>query len=180
MAIADWTAGMVMQYGSGQPIAVPNNISNNNNSTILRTTWSARVEGEPLYLVDINCGCYDPARTQILNPAAWTDTPSGQFSPAARFYNDFRYMRRPSELISLARIFRIKERVTITVRAEFNNAFNRMLLRAGTGNVQPSTGRNQTLTRNSEGAFTNGFGTLNTTGVVDGQRQGTLVFRLQF
>jgi hypothetical protein len=181
IAVSDWTIGLVASYGSGQPIAVPNNISNNNNSTILRTTWSTRVAGEPLYLVDINCHCYDPARTVVLNPDAWTDTPSGQFSPAARYYNDFRYQRRPAELMSLGRIFRIKERVTLTIRAEFNNVFNRSLLRNGGGNVQPSTGRNQTpQTRASDGVYTQGFGTINTTGVVDGQRQGTIVARIQF
>ncbi len=179
-AFKDWTIGMVLQYGSGLPIAAPNNVSNNNASTILRGTWSTRVPGQPLYLVDINCHCYDPARTQVLNPDAWTDTPSGQFSPSARFYNDFRYMRRPSELMSLARIFRVKERVTLTIRAEFNNVFNRPLLRNGAGNIDPSTGRNQTPTVNGAGAYTQGYGTLNTTGVVDGQRQGTIVARLQF
>lgn len=182
-AIADWTIGAVLQYGSGLPIPVPLNISNNNTSTLLRgASWAQRVPGEKLFLQDLNCHCFDPARTQVLNPNAWTDTPSGQFSSSAAYYNDFRYQRRPAELMSVGRIFRIKERMSLMVRAEFNNVFNRNLLVGTTAGtfVNPSTLRNAALTRDSQGRFTSGFGTINTTGVVTGERQGTLVARFTF
>jgi hypothetical protein len=135
-------------------------------------------------LVDnINCGCYDYGNTIILNPAAWTDTPVGQFSPSAAYYNDFRYMRRPQELMSIARNFRIKERTTIMIRAEFNNIFNRTVVQTTntSGFVNPSTARNANYNRDPQtGGYTAGFGTLNTTGNVGGQRQGTLVLRVTF
>ncbi|MEO5924262.1 MAG: TonB-dependent receptor [Bryobacteraceae bacterium] len=173
--VSDWTAGAVLQYGSGQPIAAPATVTNNNTSTLLRGTWSTRVPGQPLYLVDINCHCFDPSRTQILNPAAWTDTPSGSFSPSARYYNDFRYRRIPQELLSVARNFRFRERATIMIRAEFNNAFNR------TQNPNPSNSLSRTVPlADSLGRYTSGYGTINTTGNVAGQRQGTLVMRLTF
>jgi hypothetical protein len=175
--------GAVLQYGSGLPIAVPANISNNNSSTLLRgASWSTRVPGQPLFLQDLNCHCFDPSTTQVLNPAAWTDTPSGTFSPSAAYYNDFRYQRRPSELASFGRSFRIKERATFQIRAEFNNIFNRTLFlntTAGTY-VNPSTVRNATVSRAPDGRYTSGFGTINTTGVVSGERQGTLVARITF
>jgi hypothetical protein len=174
-AVSDWTLGAVLGYGSGIPIAAPGNVSNTNGNTLLRGTWATRVPGVPLFLEDINCHYYDPARTQILNPAAWTDTPDGRFSPSARFYNDFRFRRNPQELLSVARIFRVKEATTITIRAGFNNAFNRTM------NPNPSTSLNRTVPlADSQGRYTSGFGTINTTGNVGNQRQGTLVLRVQF
>jgi hypothetical protein len=183
-ALADWQVGFVLQYGSGLPIQAPANTGNNNNVTLGRGTFSTRVPGQPLYLVnDINCGCFDYGHTQILNPAAWTDTPSGQFSPSAAFYNDFRYQRRPSELASIARNFRIKEGITFMIRAEFNNVLNRTLVATTNtaGFVEPSLNRGQALVRDAAtGTFTSGFGTINTLGNIGGQRQGTLVGRLTF
>jgi hypothetical protein len=118
----------------------------------------------------------------VFNPAAWTDTPSGQFSPSAAYFNDFRYQRRPAELMSAGRTFRIKERVSFQIRAEFNNIFNRTLLLGTTAGtyVNPSTLRNANLLRAPDGRYTSGFGTINTTGVVSGERQGTLVARITF
>ena len=110
MPLRDWTLGAVLQYGSGLPIQAPLSPANNNASTLLRSTYATRVPGVPLYLVDINCHCYDPSETQVLNPAAWTNTPNGQFSPSAAYYNDYRYQRRPSELASFGRTFRLKEK----------------------------------------------------------------------
>ena len=184
LAMADWQIGAVMQYGSGLPIQAPANTGNNNNVTIGRATFATRVEGQPLFLVDnINCGCFDYGHTQILNPAAWKDTPSGQFSPSAAFYNDFRYQRRPQELASIARVFRIKEGITFMVRAEFNNIFNRTLVATTNtaGFVEPSLNRGQALVKDAAtGVYTSGFGTINTLGNIGGQRQGTLVGRLTF
>jgi hypothetical protein len=179
---SDWQIGAVLQYGSGQPIPTPANLTNNNASTLLRGTWAQRVPDQPLFLADLNCHCFDPAKTLVLNPVAWTDTPNGQFSPSAAYYNDFRYQRRPSELGSVGRLFRVKERVTVMVRAEFNNIFNRTLLLGSTPgtylNVSNARGANPTVA--PDGRYNGGFGTINTTGVVVGERQGTLVARIQF
>ncbi|MBZ5676045.1 MAG: TonB-dependent receptor [Acidobacteriia bacterium] len=183
-ALRDWMIGAVLQYGSGLPIAVPLNTNNNNASTLLRGAgWSTRVPGVPLYLVDLNCHCYDPSKTQVLNPAAWTDSPSGTFTPSAAYYNDFRYQRRPSELASFGRTFHIKERLAFQIRAEFNNVFNRSLLQGTTPGtyINPSTTRNAALTPSPvDGRFVSGFGTINTTGTISGERQGTIVARLTF
>jgi hypothetical protein len=118
----------------------------------------------------------------VLNPAAWTDTPNGQFSPSAAYYNDFRYQRRPSELASLGRTFRIREHMSLQLRAEFNNIFNRTLMLNTTAGmfVNPGTTRNANILRAPDGRYTSGFGTINTTGVVSGERQGTLVARITF
>jgi hypothetical protein len=175
LVVSDWTVGAVLQYGSGRPIEVPDNISNNNSSTLLRGTRSVRVAGQPLFLEDLNCHCFDPSKTQVLNPAAWTDAANGTWSPAPAYYNDFRFQRRPQELMSVGRIFRVKERATLMVRVEFNNAFNRTQI--------PDPGRNRGATRTfaPDGRNLNGYGVINTTsGTLAGQRQGTAVIRLQF
>ena len=36
----------------------------------------------------INCHGYDPAKTFVLNPAAWSNPPNGQFGTANAHYND--------------------------------------------------------------------------------------------
>ena len=150
------------------------------------TYFATRVADQPLYLQDINCGCYDPARTIVLNPNAWTNTASGTWSPSAAFYNDFRYMRRPQELMSVGRIFRMGEGRQLMIRAEFSNIFNRTLMTvsgstAPTGGyVQPSTTIGATPATDAFGRYTNGFGTINTTGTVNGERQGTIVARFTF
>jgi hypothetical protein len=185
LAVRDWTIGAVLQYSSGLPIQTPLSPGNNNSTSLLRSTYATRVPGQPLYLKDLNCHCYDPSSTILLNQAAWTDTPTGTFSPSAAFYNDFRYQRRPSELMSLGRLFRIREGMTFLVRAEFSNIFNRTLMTvsgstvATGGYVNPST----TLFQNYilvNGRYTSGFGTINTTGTVNGERQGTIVGRFTF
>lgn len=185
-AVKDWTVGGVLQYASGLPIPAPASPGNNNGTTLLRGTYATRVPGRPLFLQDPNCHCFDPARTIVLNEAAWTNTPSGTFSPSAAFYNDYRYQRRPSELMSVGRIFRFREGMQLLIRAEFSNIFNRTLMTVAAstvatgGFVQPSTSLGAAYNKDAQGRYVSGFGTINTTGTVSGERQGTLVARFTF
>ena len=39
--------------------------------------------GQPLYLQNLNCHCFDPQTTQVLNPNAWVNPPNGQFGTSA-------------------------------------------------------------------------------------------------
>ena len=186
VAVKDWTIGSVLQYYSGLPIQTPTSPGNNNGTSLLRSTYASRVDGQPLYLQDPNCHCFDPSTTIVLNQAAWTDTPSGSFSPSAAFYNDYRYQRRPSELMTAGRIFRLREGMTFSLRAEFTNVFNRNLsLLSGStvaqgGYLQPSTSLGAAIGRAPDGRYNSGFGTINTTGTVTGERQGTIIGRFQF
>ena len=41
------------------------------------TDYSGNHHTTPL---DINCHCFDPTTTQVLNPAAFTNVPNGQFA----------------------------------------------------------------------------------------------------
>ena len=113
-----------MRYGSGLPIVVPT-ANNALTSVLSRSTYANRVPGQPLFLQDLNCHCFDPTKTLVLNPAAWVNPPAGQFGTSTAYYNDYRQQRRPVENMSLGRIFRIKERSSLQIRAEFTNIFNR-------------------------------------------------------
>ncbi|MBV9507588.1 MAG: hypothetical protein JO323_21550, partial [Acidobacteriia bacterium] len=140
-----------------------------------------RVPGQPLFTVDLNCHCYDPNKTFVLNQAAWSNPPAGQFGTSAAYYSDYRYQRRPTENIGFGRAFRFKESVSLNIRAEFTNIFNR----AGIPN--PANGQGtltyaSTQLRNSAGQATGGFGWINANPATPTlfPRQGQLVARFQF
>ena len=62
------------------------------------------------------------ACVSAVNPAA------GEYSTSPAFYNDFRYQRRPDEQFSIGREFPLGAgRRVLSLRAEFFNAFNRLL-----------------------------------------------------
>jgi hypothetical protein len=177
----DWTIGMVLGYSSGQPIRVPN--ANSLIGTQLGRssgTFANRVPGEKLFTVDLNDrSAYDPTRTFVLNPRAWQDPAPGEWGVSAAYYNDYRYQRRPTEIMSLARNFRFREgRMNLMIRAEFTNIFNRLYY------ADPASASfTQTQTRAPDGSTTAGFGWINVLGVPPaglGPRQGTLVGRFTF
>ncbi len=173
-AVRDWKIGTVLQYASGLPIQVP--AANNQLSTLLfRGTFVNRVPGQPLFTKDVNCNsCFDPEKDFVLNPAAWVDPPAGQFGASAAFYNDYRNRRKPSEALSIGRVFRIKEGVQFTLRADFQNIFNRTVLSDPT-----ATNAQASQNRGLNGKPISGFGYINTaTGT--SPRQGIIVARIQF
>ena len=178
----DWTLGGSFRYQSGLPILSP--VATNNITAVLPRqsgTYADRVPGTPLFINSPNCGCFDPNTTFVLNPAAWTQPPAGQFGTAAPYYNDYRWQRQPSESLSLGRVFRIREKMSFQVRAEFFNVFNRVFLSA-------PTSTNSTATQVRSGNQTvSGFGYINTTvtsiqtgGAVPTERNGQIVARFQF
>jgi len=173
-AARDWQIGAVLRYGSGLPIQVPSATTNIATYTF-QSTLVDRVPGVPAFTQNLNCHCFDPNKTFVLNPAAWVNPPLGQWGTAAAYYNDYRQQRRPGENISLARNFRVKERFNLQIRAEFTNIFNRTEM-----NNPTSTNAFATQTRNSTGGTTAGFGWINTASVYSLPRQGTLVARFTF
>jgi hypothetical protein len=203
-AVRDWTLGGVLRYQSGQLLRVPAS-----NNALLRqlartdnpaswgggTTFWNRVPGQPLFLKDPNCHCIDPTQQLVLNPAAWTDAPAGQFGTSAAYYNDYRWQRQPSESMSIGRLFRVREKMSLQVRAEFQNIFNRLFLASpiavGSGGFPSTAGANPAAptTRNTLSQLTSGYGYVNwvnggnsvlnpTAGAIP--RSGQIVARFQF
>jgi hypothetical protein len=171
-AVGGWTFGGLLQYQSGSLIGSPSS-NNNLGAQIGQGTRFSRVPGVPLFLKDLNCHCVNPNQDLVLNPAAWVDAPPGQFGTSSAYYNDYRQQRRPNEQLSLGRSFRFgREGMSLSVRAEFFNVFNRTEL----GN--PSSGNPaQSVTRDKNGNLTAGFGYINPTGINNQPRNGQLVGR---
>jgi hypothetical protein len=152
--LRDWQISAVMRYASGLPVRVPA-ANNALFSHLGRSTFADRVAGQPVYLRDPNCKCFDPNQELILNPAAWSNPPRGAFGSAAAYYNDFRAVRRPEESAALARNFHLEPegRINLHLRLEFNNIFNRWSWPNPSGNPFTSV-----PTRDAAGNLTGGFG----------------------
>jgi carboxypeptidase family protein/TonB-dependent receptor-like protein len=188
--LKDWQFGTVLQYASGIPILAPY-AQNNLNAVALRNrqtglagggaTFAERVPGQPLFLKDLNCHCYDPNKEFVLNPAAWVDPAPGSFGSGAAYYNDYRQQRRPSESMSLGRIFRITEGKTLQVRVEFSNVFNRAFI-PGVLGAPDATNAKAPQTFNQSGSVASGFGRYNTALGFSNflPRTGTFVARFNF
>jgi hypothetical protein len=175
--VGGWTWGGILRYASGSLIGVASSRTNINTYTFNTNTRFNRVAGVPLFLKDPNCACFDPnTTTQILNPAAWADTPVGTWGQGAPYYNDYRWQHQVNESMNFGRTFHIREKMFLNVRAEFFNVFNRVFL------PTPSASNPlQTLTVNTiTGAPTGGFGYISNTSGIGGQRNGQLVARFQW
>jgi hypothetical protein len=175
----DWTVGTLLAYSSGLPIPVPA-ATTSLSAQMFQGALMNRVPGQPLYLVSsLNCHCYDPSTTPVLNPAAWTNPAPGTFSTSSPFYSDFRYQRHPNENINLGRTWKVKERATVSLRMEFSNFLNRAYY-----NNALATNPTIPVTRNPVGNLTGGFGYISTafaaTSAFAAPRSGTIVMRISF
>ena len=178
LVLRDWALGTTLNYASGLPILAPTS-TNNLNTLLFRSTFYNRVEGVPLFLKDLNCHCIDPTKDLVLNPAAWSNPADGQFGTAAPYYNDYRYERRPSESLSVGRIFQFgtdAHPMKLTVRMNFTNAFNRIQM------SNPAGAPSSPTVKSSAGLLTGGFGFINYQGgsTFLPSRQGTLEMRFSF
>jgi hypothetical protein len=201
-ALRDWTVGGFLSYSSGLPIESPigqNNLqtllfqsqntsisSGLNSSLAASGTFMNRVPGKDLFVKDLNCHCIDPNKEFVLNKDAWANPPAGQFGTSAAYYNDYRYQRHPVEQISFGRLFKIREQMSLQLRIEFFNVFNR-------ANMADPVSTNALATQvKSNGVPTAGFGYINSqslgngstlnnnTGLGGNPRQGQLLLRFQF
>jgi hypothetical protein len=200
--VRDWTMDGFGDWASGLPLAAPTATTAGypsslagalmSNLTFVSATTPTSASqyqvptGQPFYLTDINCHCFNPQKTIVLNPAAWTNPAPGTFG-GAEYLSAFRQQRRPVENFGIGRLFRIKERYSLSVRAEFTNIFNRTEL------VNPSTASPQTAPTcySASGrvggctageTIASGFGWINTAEASGANlpRQGQLVARFTF
>ena len=170
-----WALSGLFRYASGIPIQVPT-AQNRLGDLLFRGTFANRVPGEPLFLKDLNCHCIDPNKEFALNARAWSDPLPGQWGTAAAYYSDYRFQRRHSETLSLGKTSRLKEEVSLEIRFEFFNIFNRLPL------PDPRSGNAlETRRVSAAGVPEAGFGYINS-GVVqrDALRRGQVVARLRF
>jgi hypothetical protein len=174
MVLGDWTLGGFFQYASGTPIAPPAANANPTMSSLtFQSAYQVRVPGVPLFTNDLNCHCFDPHKTFVLNPNAWVNPSPGTFGTAG-YYDDYRQQRRPVENLGLSRRFRLKEKYALNIRGEFTNIFNR------TSMNNPTSTNPQAVQTTANGATTGGFGYIDTTSVFLPSRQGQIVARFEF
>jgi len=185
LVVRDWAVGTLLTYASGTPILAPTS-TNNLTSLLFRSTYYNRNPGVPLFLKDLNCHCIDPTKDLVLNKDAWSNPTDGQWGTANAYYNDYRYERRPSESLSLGRVFSFKERMRFTVRMNFTNPLNRLEMSNPTGSPSsaPTTGNVSGVPACTgvNKCVTGGFGFINAAGGATflPARQGTLEMRLSF
>jgi Carboxypeptidase regulatory-like domain len=192
--VRDWTLSPFLYYASGIPLAAPtanatgypSNLATGTISNLTFQTGQYQVRtGQPLYLQNLNCHCFDPNTSFVLNPAAWTNPAPGQYG-GATYYNDFRGERRPTENFGFGRQFRFRERVTMNIRAEFTNIFNRTYLN-NPSTTSPQTAPVCKLPSGANGACStsglqvvSGFGSFNNSTTLYPPRTGQLVAQFQF
>jgi len=169
----------LVQYTSGIPIAAPAATTTPTIAAVsFQSSLQNRVPGVPLFTQDLNCHCFDPNTTFVLNPAAWANPAPGQFG-SATLYGDYRQQRRPMENLSLGRTFRIHEGMRLMIRAEFTNAFNRTQMNNPTS-VNPAAVQTRVNSSDPNSRTTAGFGFINNTTVAAPSRQGQMVARFTF
>ena len=190
--VSGWQTGWYLQYQSAPILALPASPTVDPISywlgygpgpaqmvpgqSLYATTWTNNngvVENSPL---NINCGCFNPQKTDVLNPAAWSAVPPGQFAAdqsSIRYYRGFRY---PSENANFGRNFRLREKVTLQLRVDWTNIFNRLEL------PQPTTTGYTAAPTQVNGAYTGGFGTVIPTAGngITGMRSGQVIVRISF
>jgi hypothetical protein len=194
-AVRDWQIGAVLRYQTGALIQVPTSLNGlfgqlgRSNGAFFAsggTNWNFTNGEKGLLTVDPNCHCFDPTKQLVLNPGAWVDAAPGTWGTTASYYDDYRWMRKPSENMNFARNFRIgKEgRYTFQIRGEFQNIFNRHFYGS------PSAGNPSTTTlftnpfvqgQKTTGALSSGFGYVSTLNGAGSQpRTGLMVARFTF
>lgn len=187
--LRDWQVGGFLQYASGTPFAPPAATTTPSlGNVVFKSTFQNRVADQPLFTVpDLNCQCYDPNTTFVLNKNAWANPAPGQFG-GATFYNDFRRQRHPIESLSLARIFRINEVVTLQVRVEMTNVFNRAYINDPTSGNPAAAQTRIGGSTDPNAQTTAGYGFINNAVLNQGTfatgggqpRQGQMVARITF
>jgi hypothetical protein len=156
-------------------LGVNHNASPTLSALVFQSTVQNRVPGVALFTKDLNCHCFDPNREFGLNPAAWTNPKSRTFG-SATYYNDYRQQRRPLENLAFGRKFQLREKMSLNVRIEFTNLFNRTFVNnPASTNPQTPQVKNQVT-----GQTTSGFGFIDTTSVISAPRQGQLVAQFRF
>ena len=196
-ALRDWMFNGFLYYASGIPLAAPtanatgypSALATGTMSNVTFQTGQYQIRtGQPLYLQGLDCHCFDPNTTLVLNPAAWTNPAPGQYG-GATYYSDFRGERRPTENFGIGRQFRIREKVRLNVRAEFTNILNRTYFNnptvSGVG-ISPQTAPTCKVPSGGNGAcapgyqVVSGFGAINTSSLLYPPRTGQIVAKFEF
>jgi hypothetical protein len=196
----DFTFGGVLRYQSGVLLETPSATNNflyqlgvgsQDNPALFSAPYGLEnyVPGQSFFAAGFNPNShFDPTKTLVLNPAAFTQPAAATYGVSAPYYINNRWQRQPAESLSVGRIFRIKEKYQLQIRAEFQNVFNRVFYSApstevGAGGTTAATAMINPfpIPGSSTGALSGGYGYVNTfNGAGTQPRTGQLVARFQF
>ncbi|MEO8735265.1 MAG: TonB-dependent receptor [Edaphobacter sp.] len=146
--LSGWTVAGIFKYQSGQLIHAPGAHPGSYpalGNVLQRNTWANRVPGQPLFVKNPNCHCFNAANPTdvVLNYKAWAEPAVGTYASGAPYYNDYRWQRQPDEEFTIGKKFFVpvghKEPATLQIRAEFFNIFNRTLYPLATGGSSSGT-----------------------------------------
>ncbi|MCC6587031.1 MAG: TonB-dependent receptor [Bryobacterales bacterium] len=149
-----WSLTGILQYATGKPIVLTATnalplFNGGNRPDVLSATRTGQQDN------------FDPAVDLWINPAAFAVPGANRFGTSARSYTDLRAPNFLNESFGLIKRTRLGERANLIFRAEFFNAFNRVVFAAPASNIS-----NQNFGRISAQANT--------------PRQGQLALRLEF
>ena len=175
----NWTYAAALRYASGGLISAPQSVADKWSTYTFASGTPMERTGAPLFLINVDCRCINPnnINQRVLNPAAWQDVAAGTISEGSGYYNDYRGPHQTSENMNFGRTFQIRERLSLNVRAEFFNVFNRVSL----GNPTSSNPLATTSVNNATGAIS-GFGyySVGSASNSGSPRVGLIVARLRF
>jgi hypothetical protein len=153
--VGGWTFTGIQQYSVGTPIV----LSATDTLPIFNLGQRPNVvSGVPL---ENNLSNFDPNVNRYINLAAFTVPAAFTFGNAARAYTNLRNPNTLNESFGLIKRTALTEKVSLTFRAEFFNAFNRVVFGSPASNVSASN-----------------FGVISSQG--NTPRQGQLALRLDF
>jgi hypothetical protein len=125
--LGGWQLSGIQQYQTGKPVQ----ITANNSLPIFNGALRPNViSGTPMTLDHP-----DPLANAWYNKAAFAVPASYTFGTAARSYTEMRAANFANESFGLLRRIKVTEKVTLTLRGEFFNTFNRVVFGAPVSNV---------------------------------------------
>ena len=176
--VGGWTWGGILRYASGSLIGVPllahqpQHLHVQHQHPLQPRARRAAVPRR----IRIAAASTRTATQQILNPAAWADTPVGTWGQGAAYYNDYRWQHQINEIDEFRPdLPAARENVAAAFGPNSSTCSTACICRRRR-NSNPTA----PATFNSAGVPTGGFGYITNSSGIGGQRNGQLVARFQF
>ena len=120
--LGGWNLSGALRYESGRPLNI---FMNNDLSGLLFNGQKRPNRVKSTSAITSHNGFFNPLTTRYLNSSAWTDPGADQFGNAPRADGSVRGFPTYSEDMSLFKVFKLHEQLSMRFDAEFGNIFNR-------------------------------------------------------